>query len=62
MLFPDNKQELLIIWQNRFDIVVFFYIISITGMRTGEVRGLRCMDIAWKEKGLIISNAINRDN
>ncbi len=61
-LFPQEEKELLSIWQNRYDLAVFFYIMAITGMRTGEVRALRWMDVAWDEKGLIVSNGIDGDN
>ena len=60
-LFPDDKEELLKIWNDELYAVLYFVMVS-TGMRSGEIRALQWKHFKEDQNGLLVVQAFKEDN
>jgi integrase len=56
-IFPDNIDKAIKIWKNQKYFTIIFLLTS-SGMRSGEVRALKWNDVDWDNSGILITKAM----
>jgi len=56
-IFPQDLEKAIKIWREQEYFTIIFLLTS-SGMRSGEVRALKWKDVDWKNNGILITKAV----
>jgi integrase len=59
-LFPQYTQKLREIWR-RDDLIVIYYLMISSGIRSGEARALMWKNILWDKSAILVTQAVKAD-